>query len=162
MQAHDKTLSEKAEEIKQLKATIQKGALFEGADVEAGMDGVIEGNNMLQGAKGIQDKTQESLDRTKQMIQESKDVGTTTLGKLQEQNEQIERIDGHIDQTLEHLERADLLIKNFSKRMAQDKFILCCACVNICLLVGVILWAVLKDSGGNNNSTNGPETINVG
>lgn len=155
-------MSDNAEEIKQLKATVQKGALFDGADVEANVDGVMEGDAMLNAATGVQDKTQQSLDRTKQMVEESKDMGTTTLGKLQEQNEQIERIDGHIDNTLESLERADLLIKNFGKRMAQDKFILCCACVNICLLIGVVLWAVLKKSDDNSDNPNAPENIYVG
>lgn len=156
--AHDKMLMKEAEAIKELKAACEKESLLDGANVEAGLDGVKEGDEMLKQAAGIQDKTQTSLDRTQQMVTDAKDLGTTTLGKLQEQNEQLQRIDEQVDQTFEHLERADLLIKNFGKRMAQDKFILCCACLNVCLLVGVIVWAVFKDSGSDSDP-NRPENI---
>ena len=130
-----------------MKSDVEKNSLMQGADT--GKMPEQEGDAMINEARNTQDKTQTSLDRTKQIVAESKDIGQNTLATLEEQRSQIERIDAHADRTMENLGRADLLIKNFSKRMANDKFIQCCACINVSLFIGVILFLVFKDRGGD-------------
>jgi len=141
------------EQLQTLKSDAQKESLLQGADT--GGTPEQEGDAMMNEARNTQDKTQTSLDRTKQLVAESKDIGQNTLATLEEQRAQIERIDAHADRTMENLGRADLLIKNFSKRMANDKFIQCCACINISLFIGVILFLIFKnqsDDDGDDSS----------
>mmetsp|Transcript_13759 Transcript_13759/g.21076 ORF Transcript_13759/g.21076 Transcript_13759/m.21076 type:complete len:264 (+) Transcript_13759:98-889(+) len=149
---HELKLKALSDHLKNLKSSATKDTLLEGADTGRTPD--QEGDAMMNEARNIQDKTQTSLDRTKQLVAESKDIGQNTLATLEEQGAQIERIDAHADRTMENLGRADLLIKNFGKRMANDKFIQCCACINISLFVGVILFIVLKksDDGDDDSS----------
>ena len=142
---HDMKLNVLSDHLKSLKSSAKKDSLMKGADTGGSPE--QEGDSMLNGARKIQDNTQTSLDRTKQMVADSKDIGQNTLATLEEQRAQIERIDAHADRTMENLGRADLLIKNFSKRMANDKFIQCCACINVSLFIGVILFLVFKNSG---------------
>ena len=120
-----------------------------------GLDGVQAGDAMLKDMNGIQDKTQDSLARTKTMVAESKEVGVATLEELNRQREVIGNIDSEIDRIDDSLARAEALLKQFGKRMASDHFIQCFALVNCLLLLGVVLYAILKD-GGLNGDDNVP------
>lgn len=103
------------------------------------------GSNMLKEASGIQDKTQDSLSNTANMIAASKEVGVSTLEELQRQREVIQNIEKEADRMDDNLARAEALLKQFGKRMASDKFIQCFAVINCLLLLGVVLYAVTRD-----------------
>ena len=57
----------------------------------------------------------------------------------------------------DNLARADKLIKTFGRRMATDRFIQCFACVNVLLLVGVIVYAVVSKEGEDTADNNVPD-----
>jgi len=97
-----------------------------------------DGDNMLMEAGKLQDKTKESLMTTQNLIHEAKDVGVSTLEELGRQRGQIVRVTDDVMAIEGELARAEKLIRNFSRRMATDKFIQCFTCVNILLLLGVI------------------------
>merc|ERR1711935_871623 len=98
------------------------------------------GDNMLNDAKKLQDKTQDSLANTKNMIIQSKEVGVSTLEELQRQREVIENIDKEADRMDDNLNRSQALLKQFGKRMATDKAIQCFAVVNFLLLAGFLVY----------------------
>eukprot|EP00544_Gedaniella_sp_CCMP2646_P005778 CAMPEP_0202488950 /NCGR_PEP_ID=MMETSP1361-20130828/6834_1 /ASSEMBLY_ACC=CAM_ASM_000849 /TAXON_ID=210615 /ORGANISM="Staurosira complex sp., Strain CCMP2646" /LENGTH=269 /DNA_ID=CAMNT_0049118621 /DNA_START=440 /DNA_END=1250 /DNA_ORIENTATION=+ len=140
-------------DVRAAKDSVQRSALLAGssrfaanddsmAEFTNTEDAVRAGDDMLNKAAGLQDKTQESLDYTKNMVAESKEVGASTLTELQRQREVIERIDFEADRINDNLNRAEQLVKQFGKRMASDKFIQCFAVINVLMLVGVILYAV--------------------
>jgi hypothetical protein len=56
------------------------------------------------------------------------------------------------------LNRADKLIKTFGKRMATDKLIQCFACTNILLLVGVVVYVVVKGGFDGAKNDGAPES----
>ena len=109
-----------------------------------GDDAVKAGDSMLKEAHGIQNKTQDSLQNTKQMIAESKEVGAATLEELERQRQVITNIESDIDRVDDGLARAELLLKQFGKRMASDHFIQCFAVINCLLLVGVVIYAITQ------------------
>lgn len=151
---HEQDLQSLKREISTLKSDNNKQELFDGAD--AGTSAQQDGDSMLKEASGIQDKTQESLDNTKRLVAESKDTGMNTLEQLHQQREQVERIDNDLDRIEDNLQRADRLIKAFSKRMATDKLIQSFTCINVCLLVGIIVWAIFKKKDGDSGDTAPP------
>merc|ERR1712151_739861 len=102
------------------------------------------GDKLIGDMHNIQDKTQSSLDNTKNLIEASKDVGLSTLEELHRQREQLQQIDEDVDRLEDNLKRADKLLTHFGKRMATDRFIQCFALVNICLLVGLIVYLTVK------------------
>lgn len=152
-----------ANDLKALKGCMQRGELFVGAKgvSESGgqydngeMTGEEAGDMMINDMHDLQDKTKASLQNTKNMVAASKNVGEATMEELLKQREQIRTIDDEAMRIEDNLNRADKLIKSFGKRMATDRFIQCFACVNIMLLVGVVIYSLLRDgklTGGNDN-----------
>jgi len=141
-------------DLKALQAVEDRGELFI-ADGNGSMgpdgefDSTAAGTNMLNEASALQDKTQDALGNTKNMIAASKEVGVATLEELQRQREVITNIDKEADRLGDNLARAEALVKQFGKRMAGDKFIQCFAVINCLLFLGVIIWAIFKGKGGD-------------
>ena len=151
----DQQLKSLTADCKALESETQRGELFidgnggpEGPATN-GMDPTKAGDSMLKEAHGLQDKTQDSLSNTKQMIAESKDVGASTLEELQRQRQVIQSIETEIDRVDDNLARAEVLLKQFGKRMASDHFIQCFAVINCLLFVGVLVYAIVTDKDLN-------------
>jgi len=135
-------------DLKALQAEQQRGELFVsggggGPDGNGEMDPTMAGKNMLNEASSLQDKTQDALGNTKNMIAASKEVGVATLEELQRQREVIGKIDQEADRMGDNLARAEALVKQFGRRMAGDQFIQCFALLNCLLFVGVVIWATV-------------------
>lgn len=108
----------------------------------------FKGNDdYLDGADKIQDQTQDALSRTMNLVEASKEIGQSTLNELECQQEQIKDIAADILIIEDNLTRADKLIRNFTKRMMTDKIIMCFAFLNICGLVGIIVYCVVTGKG---------------
>lgn len=149
-------------DLRALQAEEDRGELFVSAGGGAAGDhGEVDpqraGTNMLNEASALQDKTQDSLNNTKNMIAASKDVGVATLEELQRQREVIQEIEGAADRMNDNLARAEKLIKHFGKRMATDKFIQCFALINCLLLCGVVLYVILNGRVDNGQQQAAPE-----
>ncbi|MGK3762037.1 MAG: SNARE protein, partial [Bacillariaceae sp.] len=138
-------------DLKALQAEEHRGELFVSGGGANGPDGeqdpTMAGNNMLNEASRVQDKTQDALGNTKSMIAQTKEVGVATLEELQRQREVLNNIDKEADRMGDNLARAEALVKQFGKRMASDKFIQCFAVLNCLLFVGVVVWAIFKGKG---------------
>lgn len=155
-------LSHLKADLSALKQDFQKEGLMDGAGGDDDFqyteeDGQKAGDQMLNNARQTQDKTQESLDYTKQLVAESKDVGISSLEELKRQRETLDRIDQEADRIDTALDVAEKLVKNFGKRMASDRFIQCFAVVNVLLLVGVVLYAVFSGKSLSTAGSGSPE-----
>jgi SNARE protein len=156
--ALDSQLKTLQADIKALEAETHRGDLFgtNPDDPEINEhDAVKAGDSMLKEASGLQDKTQDSLEKTKQMIVESKEVGVSTLEELERQRDVLYNIEREVDRVDDGLARAEALLKQFGKRMASDQFIQCFAVINCLLLCGVVIFAVIK-KGGLTSGTHQP------
>lgn len=150
-------------DVKQLRSAGNRNQLFIGAhsssDIVPNENPYAAGDALLNEASRLQDKTAQSLGNTQQMINESKVVATSTVEELQRQREQIKQIDEDAIRVQDNLDRADKLIKTFGKRMATDKLIQCFACMNIMLIVGIVVYAVVKGgTDSDNNGSGSPES----
>jgi len=134
-------------DVKAIKAEQERKELLAsgGSDMEATEEDYEKaGDSLLNEANQIQEKTQDSLTRTKQMVAETKDIGLATLEELERQREVLQNVDKETDRIIDNLSRAEALIKQFAKGVATDKFIQCFAVVNFLLLIGVIVYSVVK------------------
>lgn len=152
-------------DLRALQAEENRGELFVGGGAGGGPDGDEDptkaGSNMLAEASALQDKTQDSLTNTKNLIAQSKEVGVSTLEELQRQREVIQSIEKETDRMDDNLARAEALLKQFGKRMASDKFIQCFAVINCLLLLGVVLYLVIE-GGALGNDESAPRDPVVG
>lgn len=153
---YEEVIAQVTTELKGLRSEGNRQKLFLGAqgdnNIDFENDPRASGDALLDEAGRIQDKTQQSISNTRRMIQESKEVGMQTTEELQRQRTQLENIDNDVMRMENNLNRADKLIKTFGKRMATDKLIQCFACTNILLLVGVVVYVVVK--GGLDKARN--------
>lgn len=160
----EQTISQLAAEIKNLRSDASRNQLFLGANNDASnLDAANDdperaGDALLDDAGRIQDKTQQSLNKTQQMIQESKQTGMQTVEELQRQRDQINTIDTEVMRMEDNLTRADRLIKTFGKRMATDRLIQSFACINVLLIVGVVIYLIVKGGINNNTDEAAPES----
>jgi septal ring factor EnvC (AmiA/AmiB activator) len=67
----------------------------------------MDGDTMINAAKGIQGKTQDSLNRTKYMVEQSKEVGQSIASELQKQSQQIKDVTEEMMTIEDKLKRAD-------------------------------------------------------
>lgn len=160
---YEEVVTELTTELKGLRADRNRQQLFLGAQGDSGgvdveNDPRASGDALLDEAGRIQDKTQQSISNTKRMVQESKEVGMSTAEELKRQREQLMNIDNDVMRMENNLNRADRLIKTFGKRMATDKLIQCFACTNVVLLVGVVVYVIVKGGLDKAKNDGAPES----
>ena len=161
LNALDQQLKALQADLKAIESEVQRSDIFMDRDVEAGgvgknggLDGVKAGDSLLREASALQDKTQDSLGNTKNMIAASKEVGLSTLEELERQRDVISSIERETDRIDDNLARAEALLKQFGRRMASDHFIQCFAVINCLLLVGVVIYVIVTK--GNLTGTPAP------
>lgn len=164
MKELDSTLNDLSRALNKIKADNSKSTLF-GETTNPTFEYSTEGKDneaLLGEAHHVQDLTFESLARTRNMIQASKEVGAATVETLKNQKEQIIDIEQVVDEMDSNLVRAEKLVFNFTRRMATDRIIQLFAVVNIVVLLGLILYvagsgkslsSIGKSSGGGSSSS---------
>lgn len=164
---YDEKANEYTKEFNILKAKTNKNSLFGDAipTFSASTEGKTN-DSLLADTHKVQDMTFESLARTRNMIEASKEIGTATVQQLVEQKEQIKSIEQDIDAMDSNLVRAEKLVGNFARRMATDRLIQLFAAVNIVVLLGLILYVAgsgnslsPSHSGGGSDGTSSPTLI---
>ena len=104
----------------------------------------MNSDQMLNALKGVNTKIDHSLDRTLAEAKAALDTGKETAHALEEQGEQIEQIAQDAKEIRDHLRTADVLIKNFAKRMATDRVIQCFLFLVTIAIVVIIIFATLN------------------
>ena len=82
-------------------------------DEEDDTDPIKAGDTILLEAEHLQTKTQSSLSKTRDMINEAKDVGMTTVRRLKDQRDQLQNVQDTVISTEEKLQESDKLMKRF-------------------------------------------------
>lgn len=134
-------------DVEKLKAQLEEAKTRLGRS-ELGVGEEHKGNDdYLDGALNVQGQTTSVLQNTIDRAKEAQASGENTLEKLEEQRQQINEIGKSILDMRENLDYSMTLIGNFTKRMATDKCIQAFALVNMLLLLGVIIFVLLKKEG---------------
>ncbi|CAM9308534.1 unnamed protein product [Phaeothamnion confervicola] len=143
-------------------STGQKQELFGKKRAAQGKGGGAEplrqptADEKLDEATRVQDATESAYGRIISVLVETEDVAGNTAQELRNQRDQINDITETVMEVESSLKRADRLVKVFSKRMMTDKFIQLFGCLNVCLLVGIIVYVVIKQVGLPGSSTSTP------
>eukprot|EP00327_Prymnesium_parvum_P003631 CAMPEP_0182844862 /NCGR_PEP_ID=MMETSP0006_2-20121128/27002_1 /TAXON_ID=97485 /ORGANISM="Prymnesium parvum, Strain Texoma1" /LENGTH=242 /DNA_ID=CAMNT_0024974859 /DNA_START=509 /DNA_END=1237 /DNA_ORIENTATION=+ len=111
---------------------------------------------ILEVASKTQDQSLASVNRMKQRIEESRQVGTETAETLRGQTEQLKNIDVDIMKVKTNLNRADVLIRAFVRKMMTDKIIVVLVCLIFLGVVGIIIYRVVNPDAGNETQSTGP------
>ena len=106
-----------------------------------------DNDDLLGATNTIQDKTFDATGRITAKIEDTKLVGTETLGTLTTQREQLQGINDEVDALETRVERAKRLVLGFTKKIANDRFIQFFAFVNCTLIITIILYVILEKKG---------------
>mmetsp|Transcript_11865 Transcript_11865/g.13669 ORF Transcript_11865/g.13669 Transcript_11865/m.13669 type:complete len:251 (+) Transcript_11865:57-809(+) len=160
-QAHNKIIQDLKEQLQQKRAdggsmSAAGGDASNGSPTSATTPGGRrnDGKDDARATAGriqtTQKKTIESLTETEKLINESENIGTDAVGKLQSQTNQIRQMNDNLDQLDSDINRAKKELNAFIRRMMTDKIILCFA---VLVVIGIIVIVVLKVKSGSSSSS---------
>lgn len=115
--------------------------------------------DMIEMAKERQQEQAASLERQKEMLAATENVGTETMRQLKDQTEQMKNIDADIMRVESNLKRADLLVRAFLRRMATDKFILVFLFLIVVGLLTIIIYKAINPEEAEEQGINVPDEI---
>ena len=136
LDAYDKQIADAEMELKWARTAASKTELFDGR--KAGPTDV-NADDMLAEAHQIQAKTTESLKRTATRAREARDIGGEILKTMDEQTEQIVRIDEGVQGIDSELTRADEILKSIARRIMTDRIVLAILVLIVLAVIAVII-----------------------
>ena len=116
-------------------------------------------SEVLQEAGKVQDQSLGALQRMKQQIAQSKEVGAATAVQLEAQTRQLRNIDADIMKVKSNLGRADLLLRAFVRKMMTDKIIMIFMLLIFIGIVVIIVWKIVDPQGLANSGLDVPDTV---
>ena len=101
----------------------------------------------------------DAVNRMKRQIEESKEVGASTAVRLKGQTEQLRKIDEDIMKVGSNLQRADLLLRQFMRKMATDKIIMAFMLLIFIGVLVIIVWKIVDPDGVEDANLNVPDQV---
>ena len=102
---------------------------------------------VMHEASKVQDASMLKVKRMQQQVAETSMVGTATATALKGQTEQLKNIDADIIKVKSNLSRADLLLRQFMRKMMTDKLIMSFLCLIVIGVGVIIVWKVVDPKG---------------
>lgn len=150
---YEKRFNDCLKDIQTIKSKSDRSDLMKGTTKMTISTAGKTNDELLQGASKYQDQTVESIDRTRGLIEQSKEVGTATLEVLKQQREQIKEIDIEVSNIDDNLKKAEKLLTGFARRMATDRLLQCLFGLNLCVLIAVIVYVIYTKKGFTTTTT---------
>lgn len=99
-------------------------------------------------AERIQDKSEASLLRTRQMAAEAETIGISTLEEMHKQEEQLDQVAEDMEDVKANIKRSKKILSQIAKSAANDRCIkVLCVLIVIALLVMIVLAITGRDGG---------------
>lgn len=150
------------ERMAQARREVERRQLLEGAEARAQRNPNARAGNdqLLDQAEQKLGEIKESYQRDEILLEEIKVVGGDAVTKLRGQREQINEITEKADEIESQLKRADILVRNFARRMATDRVIQVFALINGLILLGIVIYVIVTGANlteGVKNPDNVPD-----
>ena len=144
---YEQTLNNLANDLKFKTTTVEETVSFNSA------------SEYSRAAVSKQKESLQSTTRSKQIVENTIQVGNEASSTLNAQTSQMKRIDQGLDDLSNNLKRANQQVKVFVRRMATDKLIMVLFLMVILGIVASIVVPLVKGKvqEGNTISTNAPE-----
>lgn len=126
--------------------------LFEGPGEGFREENVLLASSMtnqelMDGGNRMMDETDQAIERSKKVVQDTVNVGTETAEALKAQTEQMSRIVNELDSIHFSIKKASKLVKEIGRQVATDK---CIMALLFLIVVGVIAVIIVKLVNPNN------------
>ncbi|ESR53381.1 putative plant SNARE 11 [Citrus sinensis] len=126
--------------------------LFDGPNEGFAEDNVLLASSMtnqqlMDSGNRMMDETDQAIERSKQVVHETINVGTETAAVLKAQTEQMSRIVNELDSIHFSIKKASQLVREIGRQVATDK---CIMAMLFLIVVGVIAIIIVKLVNPNN------------
>jgi len=111
---------------------------------------VVDYNAVLNKGKAIQDEDLKILSGLNRQLEDTEQIGASTLVKMQEQSEQMRSIDKQVDEVASNVKLASRQVRVMVRRWGTDRLI---QCLMFCIVAGVIViivYSVVTKKGNTN------------
>lgn len=119
------------------------------ADENVQMASAMSNQELINAGMKTMDETDQAIERSKQVVQQTVEVGTQTAATLKGQTEQMGRIVNELDTIQFSIKKASQLVKEIGRQVATDKCIMLFLFLIVC---GVIAIIIVKIVNPNNKS----------
>uniref|UniRef100_A0A5B6YP01 t-SNARE coiled-coil homology domain-containing protein n=1 Tax=Davidia involucrata TaxID=16924 RepID=A0A5B6YP01_DAVIN len=128
--------------------------LFEEPGDGFGEDNVLLASSMtnqqlIDNGNQMMDETDQAIERSKKVVQDTVNVGTETAVALKAQTEQMSRIVNELDSIHFSIKKASKLVKEIGRQVATDK---CIMALLFLIVLGVIAVIIVKLVNPNNKN----------
>ncbi|TKY49600.1 putative plant SNARE 12 [Spatholobus suberectus] len=95
------------------------------------------------------DETDQAIERSKQVVHQTIEVGTQTAVTLKGQTEQMGRIANELDSIQFSIKKASQLVKEIGRQVATDKCIMLLLLIIVCGVIAVIVVKIVNPNNKN-------------
>ena len=138
LKEHEARLHALKESVKAMESQVNQSELTQDDRNPQGND------EILRKAEDVSDKTTRTLGKILETVGETEEVAIATEQELERQAEQLQDIQTKMLTMQGNLKYADQLIRNFTKRMMTDKFVMAFLFLNIVAVIGIIIYVFLE------------------
>lgn len=155
--AHNQTISKLVNDLNWAKQAGERDDLLSGAK-SGGKFNPDEASAMqiVEQARGVQDESMNSVARSQRLVDQAEKIGVETASKLKDQTDQMKRIYSQVDNIEGNLARADKIMREFVKRMATDKLVLCFILLILVGIITIVAWKATHKGGKDSENVDAP------
>ncbi|CAN6462823.1 unnamed protein product [Victoria cruziana] len=92
----------------------------------------------------MMDETDQAIERSKQVVEQTINVGAETAAALKAQTEQMSRIVNELDSIHFSIKKASQLVKEIGRQVATDRCILAMLFIIVCGVIAIIIVKILN------------------
>eukprot|EP00914_Ancora_sagittata_P025806 GHVO01051038.1.p1 GENE.GHVO01051038.1~~GHVO01051038.1.p1 ORF type:complete len:218 (+),score=36.81 GHVO01051038.1:37-690(+) len=133
-----------ASELEYKKTELDRSQITAEADEPEETDpNLMNAQQLMACGDQVQDQTQDSINRMKQMVGDAEQIGVETVQKMDQQIEQMGHVKEGLDDVEYNIERSKKTVHSIAKSASTDRCIqvLCCSII-VCIILIIILAVV--------------------
>lgn len=122
----------------------------------------VSTTQLMSEGRTIMQDDEDTLLRSKKLVEETVAVGTETAVTVKKQTEQIDRIVTDLDEIHFSLKKAGVLIRDITRAIATDKCIMVLMMLVAIGVVGIIVYNIVKsDDSSDSNAASQPSSFGL-
>ena len=122
------------------------GASEPAADENVQMASAMSNQELIHAGNKTMDETDQAIERSKMVVEQTLEVGTQTAVSLKGQTDQMGRIVNELDTIQFSIKKASQLVKEIGRQVATDKCIMLFLFLIVCGVIAIIIVKIVNPS----------------
>ncbi|KAH7282031.1 hypothetical protein KP509_35G009000 [Ceratopteris richardii] len=133
----------------------KRGHLLDGGHGEPLVDDNVKfastmtNQELIDSGNKTMDETDQAIERSKKVVQDTVDIGTQTAQTLKKQTEQMGRIVNELDAMQFSIKKASQLVKEIGRQIATDRCIMLFLFLIVCGVIAIIIVKIVHPNNKN-------------